>query len=117
MKASGKERNLARLMIGAMLFSGGTLFSPVASAEVSVTSKAEADALAASGTLVKESNSMIVKYYLNPSNAEKKLSVSGNYIYSDTIPGIDTNFNGGYRDSGAASGYTLTLENGTETEE
>lgn len=97
-----------------MLFSGGTMFSPVASAEVSVTSKAEADALAASGTLVKESNSMIVKYYLNPSNAEKKLSVSGNYIYSDTSPGIDTNFNGGYRDSGAASGYTLTLENGTE---
>lgn len=112
MKASGKERNLARLMIGAMLFSGGTLFSPVASAEVSVTSKAEADALAASGTLVKgDAGLKITAYYLNPAKDEKMLSVSGCYSYN--ITGSDTLFYAGYKDSGSASGYTLTVEKGT----
>ena len=107
MKASSKERNLARLMIGAMLFLGGTLFSSVASAEVSVSSKAEADALAASGTLVKGDAGQITAYYLNPAKDEKMLSVSGRYSYKPTRS--DTLF---FADSGLASGYTLTVEKG-----
>lgn len=99
-------------MIGAMLFSGGTMFSPVASAEVSVTSKAEADALVASGTLVKgDAGLKITAYYLNPAEDEKMLSVSGRYSYN--ITGSDTLFYAGYKDSGSASGYTLTVEKGT----
>ena len=110
MKTSSKERNLARLMVGAILFSGGTLFSPVASAEVSVTSKAEADALAANGTMVKGGAGQITAYYLNPAKDEKMLSVSGRYSYNTT--GSDTLFYASYKDPGSASGYTLTVEKG-----
>ncbi len=53
MKMTSKEMKLARLMVGALLLSGGTLFPHVASAEVSVTSKAEADSLVAGGKLSK----------------------------------------------------------------
>ena len=111
MKTSSKERHLARLIVGAILFSGETLFSPVASAEVFVTSKAEADAFVASGKLVKGNAGGVTAYYLNPANDEKMLSVSGSYSYRLTRN--DTLFYASYRDSGSASGYTLTVEKGT----
>ncbi len=111
MKMTSKERKLARLIVGAILFSGGTLFSSAASAEVSVTSKAEADALAASGKLSKRSDSISTEYYLNPANDEKMLSVKG--VYSYNVSRTDTMFYGDFRESGSSSGYTLTVENGT----
>ena len=95
-------------MVGALLVSGGTMLSSVASAEVSVTSQAEADSLATNGTLVKENIPGIYysQYYLNPTNAEKTLSVGG--TYNNTV------FYSGHTDSGSLSGYTLTVERGTE---
>ena len=108
MKMTSKEKKLERLIVGAILLLGGTLFSPVASAEVSVTSQAEANSLAANGTLVKENIPGIYhsQYFLNPMNAEKMLSVGG--TYNNAV------FYSGHRDSGSLSGYMLTLEPGTE---
>lgn len=108
MKMTSKEKKLERLIVGAILLLGGTLFSPVASAEVSVTSQAEANSLAANGTLVKENIPGIYhsQYFLNPMNAEKMLSVGG--TYNNAV------FYSGHRDSGSLSGYMLTLESGTE---